>query len=92
MNLGELVVKGKEAEKVADILTSTSFRILRLLSKESLDVSEVARRLELSEAYVSGQIQLLEESKLIRVGYEPGKRGIRKVCELAVKRVTIVIE
>jgi predicted transcriptional regulator len=86
------VVKGEEAEKVADALTSTSFRILRLLSKGRLDVSAIARKLGLSEAYMSEQITSLEESKLIRVDYEKGKRGIRKICELAVKRITIIIE
>jgi len=92
LTLGELVVKGEEAIKVADMLNSTSFRILRLLSKERLDVSEIAKRLGLSESYMSGQIRFLEESKLIRVDYEQGKRGIRKMCKLVVKRITLVIE
>ena len=87
----ELVVAGEEALKVAEALTSTSFRILRLISEERLDVSTIAERLRLSEAYVSGQVRLLEELKLIDVGYERGKRGIRKLCKLAIKRITIVI-
>jgi len=91
LTLGELVVRGEDALKVADALTSTSFRMLQLLSKERLDVSDIAERLELSEAYMSGQIRLLEELKLIKVSYERGKRGIRKMCELAVKKVSIVI-
>jgi predicted transcriptional regulator len=89
--LGELVVEGEVALKVADALTSTSFRILQLLSKKSLDVSTIAERLGLSEPYMSDQVRLLEELKIIKVGYEKGKRGIRKVCELAVKRITIII-
>ena len=92
MALGELVVTGEEALKVADALTSTSFRMLQLLSEERLDVSTIAERLELSEAYISEQIRLLEELKLIKVGYERGKRGIRKMCELAVEKITIVIK
>lgn len=91
MASGELVVTGKEALRVADALTSASFRILRLLSKERLDVSRIAERLELSEAYISEQVRVLEELKLIKVGYQRGKRGIRKICELAVKKITIVI-
>jgi predicted transcriptional regulator len=89
--LGELVVEGENVLKVADALTSTSFRILQLLSKKSLNVSTIAERLGLSEPYMSGQVHLLEELKIIRVSYEKGKRGIRKVCELAVKRITIII-
>ncbi|HEY4674418.1 MAG TPA: ArsR family transcriptional regulator [Candidatus Bathyarchaeia archaeon] len=91
MASGELVATGEEALRVADALTSASFRILRLLSKERLDVSRIAERLELSEAYISEQVRVLEELKLIKVGYQRGKRGIRKMCELAVKKITIVI-
>ncbi len=87
-----MVVTGEEALRVADAITSTSFRILRLLSKERLDVSGIAERLGLSEAYVSEQVRLLEDLKLIAVGYERGKRGVRKLCKLAVKRNIIVIE
>ena len=92
MALGELVVTGEEALKVADALTSTSFRMLQLLSEERLDVSTIAERLELSEAYISEQVRVLEELKLIKVGYERGKRGIRKICESAVEKITIVIK
>jgi predicted transcriptional regulator len=92
LSLRELVLRGEEALKIADALTSANFRILQSLSKERLDVSTIAEKVELSEAYVSEQIQLLEELKLINVSYEPGKRGIRKMCELAVKKITIVIK
>ncbi len=87
-----MTVAGEEALKVADALTSTSFRVLQLLSEERLDVSTIAERLGLSEAYMSEQVQLLEELKLIKVGYERGRRGIRKMCEAAVNKITIVIK
>ena len=92
MALGELVVEGQDALKVADALTSTSFRILQLLTKKSLDVSTIAEKLGLSEPYMSDQVRLLEELKIIKVSYEKGKRGIRKLCELAVKKITIIIK
>ena len=93
MSLKELKLTGKEALKVAQALSSeTCFQILQLLSKEKLDVSTIARHLKLSEAYISGEISLLEDLKLIKVSYAPGKRGIRKICELAVKKVLIVIK
>jgi predicted transcriptional regulator len=92
MPLEEMVVAGEEALKVAEALTSTSFRILQLLSEERLDVSTIAERLGLSEAYISEQVRLLEELELIKVSYERGRRGIRKLCELAVKKITIVIK
>lgn len=92
MPLKELTLKSTEALKVARALSSeTSIKILELLSKEKLDVSTIARRLKLSEAYMSQEINQLAGLRLIRVGYAPGKRGIRKICELAVKKVTIII-
>ena len=91
MSLKELTVSGSEALQVADALTSTTYKILQLISKEQLDVSTIAEKLGFSEAYVSEQIRVLEDLKLIQVHYEKGKRGIRKICKLAVDKVTIVI-
>ena len=92
LDLEDLVVVGDEALKVAEALTATTLRILRLLSIERLDVSTIATRLGLSEAYMSEQIRLLEDVKMIKVNYETGKRGIRKVCQSAVSKVTLVIK
>lgn len=92
MTLEEIVVTGEAALKIADALTSTSLRILQLVSQNRLDVSTIARKLDLSEAYMSEQVRMLEEAKLIKVSYERGKRGIRKLCELAVSRIIIVIK
>lgn len=92
MASSEMTVTGEEALEVADALTSTSFRILQLLSKGPFDVSTIAEKLKLSEPYMSEQIQRLEETKLVKVSYKRGQRGIRKICELAVKKITIVIK
>lgn len=91
MSLKELTVSGSEALQVADALTSTTYKILQLIAKEQLDVSTIAEKLDFSEAYVSEQIRVLEDLKLIQVHYEKGRRGIRKICMLAIDRVTIVI-
>jgi len=87
----EITVTGNKTLEIADALTATTMRILQLLSKERLDVSTIGVRLDLSEAYISEQIRALEELELIKVNYERGKRGIRKVCETAVKKITIII-
>jgi predicted transcriptional regulator len=87
----ELVVEGEDALKVADALTSTSFRILQLLSKKHLDVTTIAEKLGLSEPYMSDQLRTLEELKIITASYEKGRRGVRKLCTLAVNKITIVI-
>ena len=92
MSLRELEVAGTQALKVADALTSTTYRILQLISVDNFDVSTIANKLELSEAYVSEQIRILEDLHLIHVRYERGKRGIRKICLLAVDKVIIIIK
>lgn len=88
----EIIVSGEDALKVADALNSASLRVLQLISKEHLDISTIAERLDLSQPYVSEQVRKLQENSLIRVSYESGKRGTRKICELAVKRIIIEIQ
>jgi predicted transcriptional regulator len=88
----DMVVSGENALKVAEALTATSLRMLQLLSRERLDVSTTAKKLGLSEAYISEQVRMLEELKLINVNYERGRRGVRKVCEAAVDQITILIK
>jgi len=89
--LEDMQVTGEMALKVADALTSTSFKILQLISNKRLDISTIAEKLELSEAYVSEQVRTLEDLKLIKVDYQRGKRGIRKMCRLAVRKIIIII-
>jgi len=88
----EIIVSGEEALQVADALNSTSMRVLQLLLNEHLDISTIADRLSLSQPYISAQIRKLQETNLVRVNYESGKRGIRKICELAVKKIIIEIK
>ena len=87
----EITVSGEDALRVADALNSASMRVLQLLLKERLDISTIADRLSLSQPYISEQIRKLQETNLIRVSYERGKRGTRKICELAVKKIVIEI-
>lgn len=88
----EVVVSGEDALRVADALTATTMRVLKLLWEEPSDVSTIGKKLGLSQAYISEQVKLLEELKLLNVTYIPGKRGIRKVCSPAVEAITLVIK
>jgi predicted transcriptional regulator len=88
----ERVVSGEEALKIAEAINSTTMRMLQVLASERLDVTTISKRLSLSEAYISEQVRVLEDLKLINVTYERGKRGIRKICKSAVERVTLVIK
>lgn len=88
----ELVLSGEDALKIAEALTSTTLKILQILWQEHLDISTIGRRMGLSEAYISEQVRMLEDLKLVDVTYERGKRGIRKVCAPAVEKITLVIK
>jgi predicted transcriptional regulator len=47
--------------------------------------------MKLSEAHISGEISRLEDLQLVKISYAPGKRGIRKICTLAVRQICITI-
>ena len=88
----ERIASGEEALKIAEAINSTTMRMLQVLASERLDVTTISKRLGLSEAYISEQVRSLEDLKLISVTYERGKRGIRKICESAVEKVTLIIK
>jgi len=88
----EIVASGEDALRVAEALTTTTMKMLQLLWQEPLDVSTIGKRLGFSEAYISEQVKLLEELKLLNVTYARGKRGIRKICYPAVNQVTLLIK
>lgn len=88
----ELSLSGEEGFKVIETLASeVCFKILQLLKMEKLDVSTIASRLGFSEAHISEGISKLEKVGLIKVSYERGRRGVRKVCETAYDRIVIII-
>jgi predicted transcriptional regulator len=88
----EIVVSGDYALRVSEALTATTMKMLQLLWQEPLDVSTIGKKLGLSQAYISEQVKLLEELKLLNVTYARGKRGIRKICSPAVEQVTLIIK
>jgi predicted transcriptional regulator len=92
LSVKERIASGEEALKIAEAINSTTMRMLQVLASERLDVTTISKRLNLSEAYISEQVRVLEDLKLINVSYERGKRGIRKICESAVEKVTLVIK
>jgi len=87
----EITASGAKALEIAEALNSTTLKILQLLSKERLDITTIAKRIGLSEAYISEQVRALEELKLLNINYERGKRGIRKVCDSTFEKITLVI-
>lgn len=74
------------------IASDTRYKILELLTREELDISRLAERLDQTEANVSAQVKQLEKANLVESRYEPGDHGVRKLCKTSVSKITIEIQ
>jgi len=73
------------------VSSSTRYNILKILSREELDISRLAERLDQTEANVSAQVKQLEKAELVESRYEPGDHGVRKICKTAITKISIEI-
>ena len=85
----EICVNGIRAQQLADAISSTYIKILKLTLKESLSISTIAKRLGLSEPYISERVRVLEDLNIVNIKYEKGKRGTRKIISSDLKRIII---
>lgn len=88
LTVKEISVSGQQ---IAEVLNTTTLKILKAVRNEPLDVSTISKRLGLSESHVSHEVRALEELNLINVTYERGKRGIRKISSSTIEKITINI-
>ncbi len=65
--------------------------LLRLLYHCSLNVNEIAERLELPPSSAAMHVKVLEEAGLIRTELLPAVRGSMKVCHKAVEEVNLLL-
>ncbi len=88
-----VIVQSENAEGLAAALKSKTRReIIKILRKEALDVSRLAKRLNQTEANISAQIQQLQKVGLVKSRYEPGDHGVRKICEVHIDRIIIELD
>ena len=67
--------------------------ILSLLTKNgSLNLNEIAQKLNLSNGAVTMHIKKLEESGIIDVSTAVGKHGIQKICYLNENLLTVELQ
>lgn len=89
----EINLESSEEEKIHRITkalsTPTRYRILTILSKDEMDISQLAQALELTEANISAQVKHLEKADLLDCRYKPGEHGVRKICRTKVSTITI---
>ena len=88
----EIVVEGEKALKVVDALNYTTLKILKSARHKPISVTALAKDLQLSEAYISEMVRILEDLKLVNITYEKGERGIRKISTSLLEKITIILK
>lgn len=88
MNIG--LMDTKEIASVGKAISSEiRIEIIKILSKEQLNVNEVADRLHIAASSAALHIKVLEESGIIRTELKPGVRGSMKICIKQVNKVVL---
>ncbi len=89
----DITLESTEEERIHKITkalaTPTRYRILTILSKDEMDISQLAQKLNLTEANISAQVKHLEKAELLSCRYKPGEHGVRKLCKTKVSTITI---
>jgi len=88
----EIVVKGEKALEIVDALNSTTLKILKSARNMPVSVTKLAKDLQLSEAYISEMVRMLEDLKLVSITYERGERGIRKISTSNLEKIIIILK
>ena len=88
----EIVVEGEKALEIVDALNSTTLKILKSARNKPISVTALSKDLQLSEAYISEMVRMLEDLKLISINYERGERGIRKISTSDLEKITILLK
>jgi len=70
----------------------TRVTIIELLGERPRNIKELAEQLGVSSAIVTKHVQKLEDAGLVRCESTAGKRGMQKVCHLAVEQATLLFQ
>jgi len=69
--------------------SSVRIKIINLLSETSLNVKEIASKLQLSSAIITMHINKLEKAGIVKGERTRSKGGVQKICSLVVDGITI---
>lgn len=69
--------------------SETRVRMIELLDAQPMNIKELSVALELSSAMVTKHVQKMEEAGILRTESKTGKRGVQKICSLALDSVTL---
>lgn len=85
--------KKKELCSLGKALSSeVRIEILKLLEQQSLNVNEIAEKLESPASSAAMNVRVLEEAGLIRTELRPGVRGSMKICSKQCGEVKILLK
>ena len=83
----------KPISNIGKALSSeTRITILEILQDESLNVNEIAEKLNLPVSTAAANIKVLEDAGLIITNYQPGVRGSMKLCGKRVNEILICLD
>ncbi|MCE4607961.1 MAG: ArsR family transcriptional regulator [Caldisphaeraceae archaeon] len=86
------VIGPRAMAKVSSTLASdTRAKVLSILQNGPIDLEDLATLVNQSKANVSSQIRKLEEVNIVRSKYSPGQRGIKKIVELIIDKIVMVV-
>ncbi|MEI0736075.1 helix-turn-helix domain-containing protein [Paenibacillus sp. JTLBN-2024] len=76
----------------AALASDTRIKMVEMLSREPLNIKEMAQKLGISSAIVTKHVQQLKEAGIIDTEISSGKRGMQKKCFLVLDRLTLVFK
>jgi len=71
------------------LASEVRIKIIQLLSKNKMNIKDIAEELEISSAIVTKHIRKLEDAGLIKTERVPGKSGLQKISILKVDHIEI---
>jgi len=75
------LVKEKDLTSVSKAMGSPlRFKILKLLEHRSLNINQIASRLEIPQSTCVFNVKILEDAKLIKTELETAVKGTQKIC------------
>jgi predicted transcriptional regulator len=74
------------------IASKTRIDVIELLNYNSLNVNEIADKLNIPVSTAAFNVNILEESGIINTQLQPGTRGSMKVCSLRTDRLDIDLD
>ncbi|MEC0368937.1 ArsR/SmtB family transcription factor [Paenibacillus chibensis] len=88
----EIKVSQENLSLFVALASETRIRMIEMLSKENLNIREMAQRLNMSSAMITKHVQQLEEAGILHTEHIAGKRGMQKQCTLRLDQASLIFK